>query len=408
MKHSLNCIELMKAAATKKNRPWYQIADPGQIDSPALVIYPARVRMNLDYLISQIDDIGRLRPHIKTHKCPEAAVMAIEAGITKFKCATIAEAELLGIVGAPDVLLACQPEGPKLLRFLKLMHAYPGTRYSCLVDNPVSSAEISRLALQTGLTVPVYLDLNVGMNRTGIFLDQVEGSDTGTVTAHHPGTDDSGQRAAALYRYCHALKGLKTLGLHCYDGHIQDHDPDIRTSRVAACFSAVKSLQAELVTEGFERPVIIAGGTPTFPVHARNSDYECSPGTFIYWDAGYQTAFPEQHYLPAALVLARIISFPGKTTICLDLGHKSVGSENILDKRIRFLNAPELIPLSQSEEHLVMEAGAGHGFQIGDVLYGLPWHICPTVALYERAVIVEEGLASGEWLNIARDRKLTV
>jgi D-serine deaminase-like pyridoxal phosphate-dependent protein len=79
-----------------------------------------------------------------------------------------------------------------------------------------------------------------------------------------------------------------------------------------------------------------------------------------------------------------------------------------LGRRIYFLNAPELVPVSQSEEHLVVEASKGHPYKIGDVLYGIPHHICPTVALYERAYLIGNNVFNGEWLNIARDRKITI
>lgn len=135
---------------------------------------------------------------------------------------------------------------------------------------------------------------------------------------------------------------------------------------------------------------------------------ECSPGTFIYWDKGYLDAFTEQNFMPAALVLTRVISLPDETKICVDAGHKSVASENELDKRITFFNAPNLVPVSQSEEHLVLEAGENHNFKVGDVLYGLPYHICPTVALYERAITIENNEATGEWKTVARDRKINI
>jgi D-serine deaminase-like pyridoxal phosphate-dependent protein len=135
---------------------------------------------------------------------------------------------------------------------------------------------------------------------------------------------------------------------------------------------------------------------------------ECSPGTFIYWDWGYQSAFKEQPFLTAALVVSRVISLPAENLICLDAGHKSMAPENELNKRIHFLNAPELVMVGQSEEHLVADAGKGHSYKIGDVLYGLPQHICPTVSMYERAITIENNQVSGEWMNIARDRKINI
>ena len=116
----------------------------------------------------------------------------------------------------------------------------------------------------------------------------------------------------------------------------------------------------------------------------------------------------EQNFVPAALVITRIISLPDKNKLCLDLGHKSIASENELHNRVYFLNAPELKFISQSEEHLVAEAPAGHIYKAGDILYGLPYHICPTIALYERALVAENNTVTTEWKTIARDRKITI
>src|SRR5882762_9580161 len=90
--------------------PWYQIENVDDVPSPALLIYPARVAENVRRMIAVIGgNVGRLRPHIKTHKLPELIAAQMEQGITRFKCATIAEAEILGLAGATDVLLAYQP-----------------------------------------------------------------------------------------------------------------------------------------------------------------------------------------------------------------------------------------------------------------------------------------------------------
>src|SRR5882762_7699430 len=104
---------------------WYTIQDPDQLDSPTLVVYPERVKANIRLALQMAGDPARLRPHIKTHKSPDATRLLLEAGIHKFKCATIAEAEMLAIAGAEDVLLAYQPVGPKLQRFVSLVRKYP-------------------------------------------------------------------------------------------------------------------------------------------------------------------------------------------------------------------------------------------------------------------------------------------
>src|SRR6478752_7057517 len=107
---------------------WYHINNVDEIDSPALVIYKDRVIQNINTAIAMVDNVKRLRPHVKTHKCKEAAQLMMDAGINKFKCATIAEAEMLAMINAPDVLLAYQPVGPKVNRLVQLVKTYPSTR----------------------------------------------------------------------------------------------------------------------------------------------------------------------------------------------------------------------------------------------------------------------------------------
>jgi D-serine deaminase-like pyridoxal phosphate-dependent protein len=364
---------------------WFNIMNAEALDTPALVVYPDRVQRNLAQLTASIDDVARLRPHIKTHKSPAAVRLTLAAGITKFKCATIAEAELLGQCQAPDVLLAYQPVGPKAARFIALLERYPATQFACLVDHVATAEQLNKLAAASGITVRIFIDLNVGMNRSGI----------------------APAAAAALYQQCAALPHLAMVGLHAYDGHIHDEDLAVRTARCHAAFAPVAELADQLRAVGFN-PIIVAGGTPTFPIHAARQGIECSPGTFIYWDGGYGRAYAEQPFTPAALVLSRVVSLPDATKLCLDLGHKSVASESPLDKRVTFLNAPELRVVGHSEEHLVVEAGPGHSYQLGDLLYGLPHHICPTVALYERATIIENQHVAGEWPTLARNRTLTL
>jgi D-serine deaminase-like pyridoxal phosphate-dependent protein len=381
---------------------WYTISNIAELDTPALVVYPDRVRENIRRAIEMVGDAARLRPHVKTHKSPQVTRMMLDAGIRQFKCATIAEAEMLALEGAPDVLLAYQPIGPKVERLVALIQKFPNTQFSCLIDNSAAAKAMARVFAAAGLVVAVWLDINVGMDRTGIA---------------------PGPAAVQLYREAMELEGIIPVGLHAYDGHIRDSDPKARARRCDAAFETVLALREAIaaalpaaVTSSSisgAAPKIIAGGSPTFPIHARRAaEIQCSPGTFVYWDKGYGDQFPDQPFTPAALVVTRVISLRGETRLCLDLGHKSISAENEITKRVGLLNGPGLTAVGQSEEHLVVELngedGPGRNFQIGDVFYGVPYHICPTVALYERAYTVENGKAGADWRNVARDRKLTV
>src|SRR4029077_17582242 len=98
---------------------------------------------------------------------------------------------------------------------------------------------------------------------------------------------------------------------------------------------------------------------------------------------------------------------PGSNRLCLDLGHKAVASEKP-HPRVRFLNLPDAQAVMHSEEHLVVETSHADKFSTGDCLYGVPRHVCPTVALHAEAVIIKNGAADGRWKITARNRMLTV
>jgi D-serine deaminase-like pyridoxal phosphate-dependent protein len=364
---------------------WYLIQSTEQLDSPALVVYPDRVKANIQLAIGMTGGVAGLRPHIKTHKSPDVTQLMLEAGIQKFKCATIAEAEMLAMTGAMDILLAYQPIGPKLHRLVALVRQYPRVRWACLFDNEEALRSMGAAFATAGIKMQVYLDLNIGMNRTGIAPDAA---------------------AFELYKAAANTEGVTPVGLHAYDGHIRDADFQQRKEKCDDAFATVAALKQVLQKEGFEQIAVVAGGSPTFSIHCRRPDIECSPGTFIYWDKGYGDGCPEQAFLPAALVISRVVSLPAAGRLCLDLGHKSIASENELTRRVYFLNYPDWKVVGHSEEHLVTEAGDQHGHHPGDIVYGLPYHICPTVALYERVYTVEGGLVTGEWKNTARDRKI--
>jgi len=364
---------------------WYTINDIDKIDSPALVLYPERIKENIRLLKSMIDDVERLRPHIKTNKCMETAKLMIAEGITKFKCATIAEAEMLAMSNAKDVLLAYQPVGPRIHRLIEVIKTYPETTFSCLTDNIAIAQQIEDVCAKENVSLAVYIDLDVGMHRTGIA---------------------PGEEALELYAFCASQKHIHPAGLHAYDGHFRTTDIGERTIECNKAFEQVEQLRDKIISRNLPAPIIVAGGSPTFPIHARRKIVECSPGTFIYWDRQYSTTCPEQPFLPAAVLITRVISLPGETRVCLDLGHKAVASENEITKRAFFLNASNLKPVGQSEEHLVLETAPHHGLQVGDVLYALPFHVCPTVALHERSYIVQNGEVTGEWKHIARDRRI--
>jgi D-serine deaminase-like pyridoxal phosphate-dependent protein len=314
--------------------PWYAITNAQEVPSPALLVYPDRIEYNIRKMIEIASGAERLRPHVKTHKMAEIIMLQMKYGIRKFKCATISEAEMVASCGAQDILMAYQPVGPNIDRFFNLKKAFPSTTFSCLADDEDIIRQISGKAAETGLDASLWLDLNVGMNRTGII---------------------PGKEAARLYGLINELPGLRAEGLHVYDGHIHDIDFAERKKISDQGYSKAVALLNELKRLGHENVKVIAGGTPTFPVHALRKNVDLSPGTTLLWDHSYSSSYKDMDFQHAAVLLMRVISKPDQGIFTLDLGHKAVAAE-MPQPRIKILTMEDYTLISQSEEHLVVKS----------------------------------------------------
>lgn len=366
------------------NAPWYECSNVAEVDSPALLVFADRAEENVRRMIALAGGPERLCPHVKTHKLAELVRLQMTLGITKFKCATIAEAEMTAGCGAPEVLLAVQPVGPKVSRLIQLIQKFPQTGFATIADDETALRNLAAAAGQNGIRVRVLLDIDCGMHRSGVM---------------------AGHKGVELYRLMASLPGLSAQGLHIYDGHISDDALAVRTKNCDAAFNSVLAMRREF--SDLPVPRIVAGGTPTFPIHARRPGVECSPGTCVLWDFGYGNSYTDLDFLQAALVLTRVISKPGSNRLCLDLGHKAIAAEKP-HPRVQFLNLPDAKAVVHSEEHLVVETSRADEFAVGDVFYGVPRHVCPTVALHAEAVVIRNGRAEERWQVAARDRMLSV
>jgi D-serine deaminase-like pyridoxal phosphate-dependent protein len=310
----------------------------------------------------------------------------LKHGIRRFKCSTIAEAEMTAAAGAPDVLLAMQPVGPAIHRFFALQRAFPATVFGAIVDSEEVVREIAEAAAAAGTKACLWIDINSGMNRTGIA---------------------AGTEAGRLYRLIHQTDCLIAGGLHVYDGHIHESDLAARTKQCDEEYAPVQAMIDELRRMGLPVPAVVAGGSPTFPIHANRPRVGLSPGTPLLWDAGYSAAYPDLDFLVAAVLVGRVVSKPAPGTVCLDFGTKAVASE-MPQPRLSLLNVHDYRIAGHNEEHLIIEVQDAARYRPGDVVYGVPVHICPTVARYESASVVEHGRCIGEWTIAARNRRITI
>jgi D-serine deaminase-like pyridoxal phosphate-dependent protein len=364
----------------------YFIRDVGGIPSPCLVVYLDLVQQNIDRAIALVDgNASKLRPHAKTHKTKEVVALVQNAGIKKHKCATLREAEMLAEAGATDILIAYQMVGPNIDRLVRLKKRFPEVDFKAIVDHP---AAVDALALAIGgnrMQIKTMLDLNVGMNRTGI-----------TVSA----------AAVDLYTRIDRAEGLIPWGLHVYDGHIHDEDLGERRRACNQSLAQVAEMKERLSAKGLDVPLVVMGGTPTFPIYAKTPDVEASPGTFVFFDYGYATLYPELGFTPAALLLTRIISIPTADSITLDLGSKAIAPDP-KDPRGKVLSIEGAEVDFQHEEHWVIKIPKGAPVRLGQEVYVCPTHVCPTVALHQSYYVIDrDGNCVGRWTVAARNRDL--
>ena len=229
----------------------YHIEEENKLISPALIYYYDGIIQNTVNTIKLAGGVERLWPHVKTHKTVELIKNQIAMGITRFKCATIPEAEIAALGGAKHVLLSYPLIGPNVARFISITKGMPKTKFWAMGDNLESLQLLSSEATNNRIKIPVVLDVNVGMNRTGIPLQDVE----------------------TFYKECFSFSGLTVQGLHCYDGHNCQADLLERQTKVDKCVCSINKVRDSIIRQGFSCDTMIMGGTPSFACHAKANNY---------------------------------------------------------------------------------------------------------------------------------------
>ena len=359
---------------------WYRPENEASLSTPSILLFPDRIEENIRRMIAIAGDAGRLRPHVKTHKTAELIGLQLQLGIHRFKCATLSEVSMVAAAGGKDTLLAYPLLGPSVELWFKLLENYPECEFSLCIDSERALDQLEQQARKRKVQVDLFVDIDNGMHRTGM----------------------DPEAAYGLILQIKKNAHFRFRGLHIYDGHIHESDPEERKARCDRDFRIVNKLVDFLHQDGIEVQELSCGGTPTFPIHAAHPSRTLCPGTPLLWDAGYKAMLPDLDFLPAAVLAGRVISKPGRK-ICLDLGYKSVASE-MPHPRVHFLDLEVDRVYNHSEEHLVVGCKQAEQFSAGDLVYALPTHICPTMALHEEVYVIRERRISGTWKVAARKR----
>jgi D-serine deaminase-like pyridoxal phosphate-dependent protein len=349
----------------------FGIAQSARVLTPALVINRDRVQHNIAATLRLLgDDRNRWRPHVKTAKLGYVMRMLVDAGVRQFKCATSLELSVACRAGAQDILVAYPLIGANAARVRQLAEQHRNVAISVLVETE------SQVAQWQASTASLFVDVNPGMNRTGVAENDTE----------------------AILRLCQSIGacGLRFRGLHYYDGHLSKYGIAERCPQAHRGYERLMQIVDVLAMRGLDVPEVITAGTPALPCSLsfpRFSNalfvHRVSPGTVLYCDTTSLAQLPTEYgYLPAAVVMTRVVSHPAPGMITCDAGHKTVSADAGVPT-CSVLGHPELEPLAPSEEHLPMRVTAGATIPaIGEQLYLVPRHVCPTVNNFDDALIV--------------------
>ncbi|HYL09915.1 MAG TPA: D-TA family PLP-dependent enzyme [Candidatus Acidoferrales bacterium] len=353
----------------------YRIQDAAQILTPALLIYPELVESNIRATLRLLDgEANRWRPHVKTAKLEFVMRTLVAHGVTRFKCATTLELLTACHAGASDVLVAYPLQGANLRRVREIAREFSAVRISALVDRAET------VEAWEGSTIGLFVDVNPGMNRTGI----------------------EQNRSAEVIRVARAVLAAKLefRGVHYYDGHLSKYDLPERTTAAHRGYDQLLALVTALEAAGLGVPEVITAGTPALPCSLSYAGFRgarfvhrVSPGTVVFGDATSCEQLPAAYgYQPAVLVLARVVSHPAPNILTCDAGHKSVSADCGVPN-CAVLGRPDLLPRAPSEEHLPMEVPSGAAKPaVGEFLYLIPRHVCPTVNNFDDALLVRGGV----------------
>jgi D-serine deaminase-like pyridoxal phosphate-dependent protein len=342
--------------------------------TPALLVYPEIVASNIDRTLRLLDGDGdRWRVHVKTAKLEYTLRALLEKGVRNFKCATTLELLVACRSGAKDVLFAYPAVGANANRVGEIAKEFPVVQISVLAENE------EQIRQWAGTRIGIFLDINPGMNRTGI--EQSHGGE--------------------IARLVEAIQevGLKFRGLHYYDGHYGGLEEPARTAAAHAGYDRLLEIVEEIESGRVRVEEVITAGTPTFPCSLSYAGFRdkkfvhrISPGTIVYNDATSLAQLPAEFgYKPAVLVLSRIVSHPRENMVTCDAGHKAVSADAGVPTCV-VAGHPELTALSPSEEHLPMTIAEGASRpRIGEAVYLLPRHVCPTVNNFDEALLVRDG-----------------
>ena len=357
-----------------------------EVDTPALLIDLDALEGNLAEMATVARQAGvKLRPHTKTHKCPEIARLQRSAGAAGITCAKLGEAEVMADAGLDDLLIAYPLWGPHKLRRLRGLLERARVRVS--LDSVEVAEGLGRVGLQAGRAVEVLVEVDTGLHRLG---------------------RPPGEPTADLVRRVARVPGVEVVGLLTHAGHAYraGSEAELRGLAEREALDLVETA-ALCARDGIDLPEISIGSTPTARTGADVAGVtEIRPGTYALNDATMMRLGVATEATAAARVLTTVVARPGSERFVVDAGSKSFTNDNkgIAPDWLVVAGRPQLQLDFLSEEHGVGHRSGADDLRIGDQLQVIPSHACATVNMFDTAYGVRGGRVERELRIAGRGR----
>ena len=346
-----------------------------EVDTAALVLELDAFEKNLDTLAKSVAGRVRVRAHAKTHKCPEVAKRQMALGAVGMCCQKVSEAEAMVEGGIGDVLVSNEIVGaPKIARLAALSRR---AKIGVCVDN----VENLKALGNSGATLDVYIEIDVGMRRCGVA---------------------PGEPAVVLAREIVKSKNLRFGGLQAYHGRAQHiRSMEERHAVIETAAQHVEHTKRLLGDAGIACPIVTGAGSGTFMLEVEAGAWdEIQPGSYAFMDADYaknEWAAPLPRFEHALFVLSTVMSRPSPQMAIVDAGLKASSVDSGMPA---VWQRPGLAYTHASDEHGWLEGQPAPA--LGEKVLLVPGHCDPTINLYDWYVCVRRGVVEDIWPITAR------
>ena len=345
-----------------------------EVDTPALILDLPAFEKNQKTLFDLVKGRVRVRPHAKTHKCPEVGKRQTALGAVGMCCQKVAEAEAMVEGGIGDVLVSNEIVGAQKLERLAALSRR--AKIGVCVDN---SENLEAIAA-TGAQLDIYIEIDVGMRRCGVA---------------------PGEPAVNLAKQILGFKNLRFAGLQAYHGraqHIRSMEERHAVIEVAA--QHVQHTKRLLAEAGIACPIVTGAGSGTFMLEVEAGAWnEIQCGSYAFMDVDYaknEWAAPLPRFEHALFVLTTVMSRPPHAAI-VDAGLKASSVDSGMPG---VWQRAGLAYTHASDEHGWVE---GRDLpRLGEKLLLVPGHCDPTINLYDWYVVVKDGVVVDLWPITAR------